>query len=59
MSFEEFLFCVIFSLLLIRFLGILCKLEEGLYLAGLIFQCDEMSLQLTLLISLLTAYSLF
>ena len=59
MSFEEFLFCVIFSLLLIRFLGILCKLEEGLYLAGLIFQCDEMSLQLTLLISLLTAYPLF
>ena len=52
MSFEEFLFCVIFSLLLIGFLGICCKLEEGLHLSGLILQSDEMSLQLTLLISL-------
>lgn len=52
MSFEEFLFCVIFSLLLIGFLGIHWKLEEGLHLSGLIFQNDEMSLQLTLLISL-------
>lgn len=57
-SFEEFLFCVIFSLLLIGFLGISCKLEEGLHLSGLILQCDEMSLQLTLLISLPTAYCL-
>lgn len=58
MCFEEFLFCVYLFLIAYRISWYKLQIRRGLHLSGLILQCDEMSLQLTLLISLPTAYCL-